>query len=73
MNITINPVELASKLAHTRTKDEMLFETNLIETENDMYITIEDKQENRYTDEAQEVFNRWYDYYYEIISGCEEK
>ena len=61
--VLINNIELASELAHNSTRDEMTAE---------QYITQEgEMQDNEnpenYTDHAQEIFNRWYDYYRNMI------
>jgi hypothetical protein len=63
MNKTINIVELASELAHERMKmeigaeeDEVWIEDGILK--DDCLI---------YTDEAQDSFNEWYDYYYTQI------
>jgi hypothetical protein len=65
MNITINPLELASELAH-----EMVcakFE------DDDNAIHVEDANGIYYTEKAQEVFNEWYDRYFTIIENCNVK
>lgn len=53
MNITINAMELASELAHDIVCAKFDDDDNLI--------YIEDADSTHYTDEAQEVFNEWYD------------
>lgn len=59
--ITINKIELASELASERAGTEMI--TNgIIDDEEEMFIEDEDG-DTRYSGEAQEVFNRWYDYF----------
>jgi hypothetical protein len=55
MNITINAMELASELAH----DMVCAKFN----DDDNLIYIEDADSTHYTDNAQEVFNEWYDRY----------
>jgi hypothetical protein len=55
MNITINAMELASELAH----DIVCAKFN----DDDNLIYIEDADSTHYTDNAQEVFNEWYDRY----------
>jgi hypothetical protein len=54
--ITINPVEIATQLAH----DDIIFEF-----ENNSWL----KDGSRYTDQAQSKFNSYYDYYYEILTN----
>lgn len=58
MEITINKLELAAELAHNRT----LYESgDICSNEDDMY-EINDGVES-YTEEIQDRFNEWYDYY----------
>lgn len=66
MNIEVNIVELASELASEATKREM-FSKGLIVDENEMYI--EEAGIGYYTEEAQEIFNDYYDTYYTIIES----
>ena len=61
MNITINALELASELAHDRTFYDS---GDICNNEDEMY-----NGEN-YTDEIQERFNQWYDYYLTKIEEC---
>jgi hypothetical protein len=56
MNVTINILELASELAD---KD--------LETHFGQNRWLESDDELRYTDEAQDLFDEYYDYYYQII------
>jgi hypothetical protein len=56
MNVTINILELASELAD---KDLV---THFGENR-----WVESDDELRYTDEAQDLFDEYYDYYYQII------
>lgn len=58
--IQINKLELASELANDATRDEM-FLKGLITNENEMYVG--DGGVQVYTDEAQDIFNDYYDYY----------
>jgi len=60
MNITINIVEVATELADQYVIKE--FGGN----EYDMYKKVSE-DETKYTDKAQEVFNVWYDYYYDFL------
>jgi hypothetical protein len=55
-NITINKIELAVGLAHERTRIEMG-----ISDESEMWIY--EGGIGVYTEEAQDVFDEWYDYY----------
>lgn len=63
MNKTINVVELASVLAHERMKME------IGATEDEVWLGLDDEEADilTYIDEAQDVFNQWYDYYYTLI------
>jgi hypothetical protein len=62
----INPIELASELAHVATQRSL----NIVDSV-EMYI--EDENGNHvYTDEVQDEFNDWYDYYLTMIDNCSE-
>jgi hypothetical protein len=66
--ILINNIEVASELANKA----MIFELiriGKIATEEETLTSDDGGDTMRYTDEAQEVFNRWYDYYREIIDN----
>lgn len=63
MNITINSIELASKLADDELNDNW---DELMK--GDLYI--EDEDEIRYTEEAQDIFDSLYDKYMNIIDNC---
>ena len=39
--------------------------------ENDIYV--EEDEEVKYTEQAQEIFNEWYDYYYDFLIEREIK
>ena len=62
--VTVNKLKLASELAHNATIDEL----KDLYTEEELWI--DDNGTDVYIDEAQEVFNRWYDYYESIIDSC---
>ena len=75
--ITINKIELASNLAHKSVMDELIipFQTDgsysIYENEDDLFI--EDENENMiYKDDVQDVFNRWYDFYLNMIEESGE-
>ena len=78
-NVLINKVELASVLAHTRALDELLHETNEIDSEEEMYVLDQDSEENGsgesyvYSGVAQEAFDRWYNDYLTTIEELEIK
>jgi hypothetical protein len=64
-NITINKLELASELAHERLVDNWSESIKIYEDE-DAGIT-------NYTEEAQDIFNDYYDDYMLLIEGMEVK
>jgi len=60
MEITINLLEVASELAHIKTKKELGIQGS------EMYV--EDTEGCLvYTDDVQDVFDEYYDYYYEML------
>jgi hypothetical protein len=60
--IVINKIELASELAEMRIENSrMINECNTIEDENGCMV---------YTDEAQDIFNDYYDEYLTLIEQC---
>lgn len=59
MEITINVIELSSDLAEEMVKIKFNYK------ENDIYV--EEDEEVKYTEQAQEIFNEWYDYYYDFL------
>ena len=65
MNININILEVASELAHKKLEEHFEFETNKI------YEWVSD-DESRYTEEAQDLFNEWYDNYYDLLFNLKE-
>ena len=66
METTINVLELASELAHIRTFQES---GDIINNEDDMYQDI-NAEVLTYTEEIQERFNSWYDFYLGEINKC---
>ena len=62
MELTINALELASNLAHDMVCARFNDDDNLIH--------IEDADGIYYTDNAQEVFNEWYEHYLNKIEQC---
>lgn len=75
--ITINKIELALNLAHKSVIDELIipFQTDgsysLYENEDDLFIENEDEILT-YKDDVQDVFNKWYDYYLNMIEESGE-
>lgn len=62
MNITINIVELASVLADEETQRYFEYSSNKVYEE--------DEDETTYTEEAQEIFDQYYDKYYSLIENA---
>ena len=62
-NITINKLELASELAHQNLVLNWSESISIYEDE--------DADELRYTEEAQDIFNEYYDGYLTLIESCE--
>ena len=69
--MTVNAIELATNLAYNAAKDEM-FREELITNEEEMVVEDQDNNCLIYTEQAQEVFNRWYDYYYDEIEKVKQ-
>ncbi len=76
MEIRINVIEVASDLAHNAMLDEVmspLYDGNIIMDEEEVFKTEgdEDYQEDSlsYKEEFQDIFNRWYDYYFEMLTN----
>lgn len=60
MTLNINIVELASNLAHERLMNES-------------FKIFEDDEGTVYTEQAQDLFNKLYDDYWDMIESCKEK
>ena len=65
MEKTINVIELASELAHIRTFQES---GDIINNEDDMFQVTEEGY--FYTEEIQDRFHEWYDFYLGEINKC---
>ena len=61
--ITINKLELASELANAKLEKEWSESIKIYEDDDDGEMTI-------YTDEAQDIFNEYYDEYLTLIESC---
>ncbi len=61
-NITINKLELASELADIKLQSEWRDSIKIWEDETDA-LTV-------YTEEAQDIFNEYYDEYLTLIENC---
>ena len=73
MNVTINIVEVSAELADLAVRREICDNESLDKNSEDWEKVY--KEENKiisYTEEAQDVFNRWYDYYFDIIINLSE-
>lgn len=66
---TINTIELASDLAHNSMLDEM--QVSIDESEDDERVVSIVEGNRGYTEEAQDIFNRWYDYFLTHIESTE--
>lgn len=67
----INEVELASDLAHAKLIE--FAEQNLgIQDENDLYEYHVEEDETRYKEDMQDLFNQFYNIYYDMISNTQE-
>jgi hypothetical protein len=62
MDITINLLEVASELAHEVVCAKFEDDDNAIYESTTDTIT-------SYTEEAQDLFNEWYDHYYELLNN----
>lgn len=67
MQITINALELAEGLAHQSLLDEISLIEDL-EDEKTLY-NFDENGVGNYKPEYQDIFNRWYDYYFESITN----
>ena len=66
---TINTIELASDLAHNAMLDEM--QVSIDESEDDERVVSIVEGNRGYTEEARDIFNRWYDYFLTHIESTE--
>lgn len=73
-NIIINPIKLASVLAHKAVVDELVIpfqtdqEYSLYESENDLMIE-NDKGVLIYKDDVQNIFDKYFDYFFNLITN----
>jgi hypothetical protein len=69
--VLINILELASELAENQTKIHMFNNDCLNEEEEEqMYVSHSDGTTS-FTEDAQDIFNNLYDYYYNVILKCQ--
>jgi hypothetical protein len=66
--VRVNIVELASELADNQTKIEMFDNEMLSEEEEALMYELDMDGNSTYTEEAQDIFNGIYNYYYSVIS-----
>jgi hypothetical protein len=66
MNITINLLEAASELAHESMIESMLRSNNIMSPD-EVYL-IDGSGDTYYTDSAQDVFNKHYDYFFNQLN-----
>ena len=66
--VCVNIVELASELADNQTKIEMFDNDSLDEEEEALMYEFDMDGNSTYTEEAQDIFNGLYNYYYSVIS-----
>jgi len=64
--IKVSETKLADKLAHLKTKKELIIE-GLIQNEEEMY-----DGENNYRDFVDNKFNKHFDYYFDLIWSLKE-
>jgi len=69
--VLINIVELASELAENQTMIEMFDNDSLDEEEEEQMYVIHSDGTTSFTEDAQDIFNPLYDYYYNLILKCQ--
>jgi len=62
----INEKKLSSVLAHNATEDEMFGDEKITNTDQ-MWVTCNTKKHKYYTEEAQKIYDRYYNYFNEMI------
>lgn len=68
MDVTINILEVASKLADLETRIDICDQTNVEENEKDWKrVYVRTPEGINYTEEAQNIFNGHYDYFYNFL------
>jgi len=65
MNISINILEVASELANIQVHEKFNNDNSKIYENETDDVTV-------YTEEAQDAFNEWYDYYYGFLESFNE-
>ena len=69
--VSVNIVQLASELAENQTMIEMFDNDSLDEEEEEQMYVIHSDGTTSFTEEAQDIFNPLYDYYYNVILKCQ--
>jgi hypothetical protein len=67
--MNINIIELACNLAEIATEKELV--PSIYNSEDDLF-EMDENETERYKEEVQDVFNRHYDFYLEMIENCME-
>jgi len=70
--VYINEVEVADILATNATIDELVVNGSY-ESEEDLYEQVQGDDIDTFKDDVQDVFNRWYDYYWNILFDNKEE
>jgi len=65
----INEKKLSSVLAHNATEDEMFGDEKITNTDQ-MWVTCNTEKHKYYTEEAQKIYDRYYNYFNEMILEC---
>ena len=63
-------IEMCCELAHDRVEDK---ERKLTSKGNGTTLIVENDRHTNYTDEGQDIFNEWYDYYCDKITSYLEE
>ena len=70
--IYINEVEAADALAAKATHDELVIRGEY-STEDELYEEDEDTGDLRYKEQVQDVYNDWYDFYFDLLTKLDVK
>lgn len=71
MEVRINVIEVASDLAHNAMLNEVmspLYDGEIIIEEDRLY-NYDEEDNGTYKEEYQDIFNKWYDYFFEMITN----
>lgn len=67
--MNINEVELSCVLSHNATVETMVFDGSIIDSDGVWEDDI-DNECSKYSDKAQKIFDKYYDYFYDMIVKC---